>query len=72
MGREEQKEFVFCEVGKDDGLSGLAITGSFPRSPVVAEPKIVRIGPVVSVTWMWREPKPSIKKNLGQAEPSVR
>ena len=36
-GREEQKEFVFCEVETDDGLSGLAITGHFlARSVVVA------------------------------------
>src|SRR3979411_1740993 len=36
-GREEQKEFVFCEVETDDGLTGLAITGHFlARSVVVA------------------------------------
>jgi hypothetical protein len=28
-GRGEQKEFVFCEVETDYGLSGLAITGHF-------------------------------------------
>ena len=35
-GREEQKEFVFCEVETDDGLSGLAITGHFLARSVVA------------------------------------
>jgi L-alanine-DL-glutamate epimerase-like enolase superfamily enzyme len=36
-GREEQKEFVFCEVETDDGLSGIAVTGHFlARSVVVA------------------------------------
>ena len=36
-GREEPKEFVFCEVETDDGLSGLAIAGHFlARSVVVA------------------------------------
>ena len=34
-GREEQKEFVFCEVETDDGLSGLAITGHFLARSVV-------------------------------------
>lgn len=36
-GREEQREFVFCEVETDDGVSGVAITGHFlARSVVVA------------------------------------
>ena len=39
-GREEQKEFVFCEVETDDGLSGLAITGHFLARSVVAALKL--------------------------------
>src|ERR1700724_1972527 len=36
-GREEQREFVFCEVETDDGLTGVAVTGHFlARSVVVA------------------------------------
>jgi L-alanine-DL-glutamate epimerase-like enolase superfamily enzyme len=34
-GREEQKEFVFCEVETDEGLLGLAITGHFLARSVV-------------------------------------
>ena len=34
-GREEQKEFVFCEVETDDGLSGIAVTGHFLARAVV-------------------------------------
>src|SRR5256885_12136060 len=38
-GREEQREFVFCEVETDDGLTGVALTGHFlARSVVVATP----------------------------------
>ncbi|WP_158884816.1 mandelate racemase/muconate lactonizing enzyme family protein [Amycolatopsis anabasis] len=36
-GREEQREFVFCEVETDQGLTGVALTGHFlARSVVVA------------------------------------
>jgi L-alanine-DL-glutamate epimerase-like enolase superfamily enzyme len=36
-GREEQREFVFCEVETDDGLTGVALTGHFlARAVVVA------------------------------------
>lgn len=36
-GREEQREFVFCEVETDEGLTGVALTGHFlARSVVVA------------------------------------
>lgn len=33
-GRAEQREFVFCEVETDDGLTGLALTGHFLASSV--------------------------------------
>jgi L-alanine-DL-glutamate epimerase-like enolase superfamily enzyme len=39
-GREEQKEFVFCEVETDDGLAGLAITGHFLARSVVTALKL--------------------------------
>src|SRR5579871_4105526 len=39
-GREEQKEFVFCEVETDDGLTGLAITGHFLARSVVTALKL--------------------------------
>jgi L-alanine-DL-glutamate epimerase-like enolase superfamily enzyme len=29
FGRDEQREFVFCEVETDDGLTGVAVTGHF-------------------------------------------
>jgi L-alanine-DL-glutamate epimerase-like enolase superfamily enzyme len=36
-GREEQREFVFCEVETDDGVTGVALTGHFlARAVVVA------------------------------------
>ncbi|MFI6215047.1 mandelate racemase/muconate lactonizing enzyme family protein [Nocardia brasiliensis] len=36
-GREEQREFVFCEVETDDGVTGVALTGHFlSRAVVVA------------------------------------
>jgi L-alanine-DL-glutamate epimerase-like enolase superfamily enzyme len=36
-GREEQREFVFCEVETDEGVTGVALTGHFlARSVVVA------------------------------------
>ncbi|WP_028922431.1 mandelate racemase/muconate lactonizing enzyme family protein [Pseudonocardia acaciae] len=35
-GREEQREFVFCEVETDQGLTGVAITGHFLARSVVA------------------------------------
>ncbi|MQA77352.1 MAG: mandelate racemase/muconate lactonizing enzyme family protein [Streptosporangiales bacterium] len=35
-GREEQREFVFCEVETDDGLTGIALTGHFLVRSVVA------------------------------------
>ncbi|MFD9948592.1 mandelate racemase/muconate lactonizing enzyme family protein [Nonomuraea sp. NPDC059023] len=35
-GRAEQKEFVFCEVETDEGLTGVAITGHFLARSVVA------------------------------------
>ncbi|RDI67074.1 mandelate racemase/muconate lactonizing enzyme family protein [Nocardia pseudobrasiliensis] len=35
-GREEQKEFVFCEVETDEGLTGVAVTGHFLARAVVA------------------------------------
>jgi L-alanine-DL-glutamate epimerase-like enolase superfamily enzyme len=35
-GRDEQREFVFCEVETDDGLSGVALTGHFLTRAVVA------------------------------------
>ena len=36
-GRQEQKEFVFCEVETDEGLTGVSITGHFlARAVVVA------------------------------------
>lgn len=35
-GREEQKEFVFCEVETDEGLTGVALTGHFLARSVVA------------------------------------
>ncbi|MCU1646419.1 MAG: mandelate racemase/muconate lactonizing protein [Nocardia sp.] len=36
-GREEQKEFVFCEVETDEGITGVALTGHFlARAVVVA------------------------------------
>ncbi|MFE9581371.1 mandelate racemase/muconate lactonizing enzyme family protein [Nocardia sp. NPDC006044] len=36
-GREEQREFVFCEVETDEGLTGVALTGHFlARAVVVA------------------------------------
>src|SRR3546814_19884102 len=34
-GREEQKEFVFCEVETDPGVSGFGLTGHFLALPVV-------------------------------------
>jgi L-alanine-DL-glutamate epimerase-like enolase superfamily enzyme len=34
-GREEQKEFVFCEVETDQGLSGFGLTGHFLARSVV-------------------------------------
>ncbi|MFI6908230.1 mandelate racemase/muconate lactonizing enzyme family protein [Nonomuraea sp. NPDC050394] len=34
-GRAEQKEFVFCEVETDEGLTGVAITGHFLARSVV-------------------------------------
>ncbi|GAB4582912.1 mandelate racemase/muconate lactonizing enzyme family protein [Nocardia sp. IFM 10818] len=34
-GREEQKEFVFCEVETDEGLTGVALTGHFLAHAVV-------------------------------------
>ncbi len=34
-GREEQKEFVVCEVEADDGTTGLAVTGHFLSRAVV-------------------------------------
>jgi len=45
-GREEQKEFVFCEVETASGLSGLAITGHFLARSVVDALKLY-ILPVV-------------------------
>ena len=39
-GREEQKEFVFCEVETDDGLTGIAITGHFLARSVVTALKL--------------------------------
>jgi L-alanine-DL-glutamate epimerase-like enolase superfamily enzyme len=39
-GREEQKEFVFCEVETSDGLCGIAITGHFLAAAVVAALKL--------------------------------
>src|SRR3546814_12387050 len=35
-GREEQKEFVFCEVETDQGVSGFGLTGHFLARSVVA------------------------------------
>ncbi|MEU9335701.1 mandelate racemase/muconate lactonizing enzyme family protein [Streptomyces sp. NPDC048290] len=35
-GREEQREFVFCEVETDAGLTGVAVTGHFLARSVVA------------------------------------
>jgi len=35
-GRAEQKEFVFCEVETDEGLTGVALTGHFLARSVVA------------------------------------
>lgn len=35
-GRDEQREFVFCEVETDEGLTGVAITGHFLTTAVVA------------------------------------
>lgn len=35
-GRDEQREFVVCEVETDDGLTGVAITGHFLAHAVVA------------------------------------
>lgn len=35
-GREEQREFVFCEVETDDGRTGIALTGHFLARSVVA------------------------------------
>ena len=34
-GREEQKEFVFCEVETDQGVSGFGLTGHFLARSVV-------------------------------------
>lgn len=34
-GREEQKNFVFCEVETDEGLTGVAVTGHFLAHAVV-------------------------------------
>lgn len=34
-GREEQREFVFCEVETEDGLTGVAVTGHFLAHSVV-------------------------------------
>lgn len=34
-GREEQREFVFCEVETDEGLTGVALTGHFLSHAVV-------------------------------------
>ncbi len=45
-GREEQKEFVFCEVETASGLSGLAITGHFLARSVVDALKLY-VFPVV-------------------------
>ena len=39
-GREEQREFVFCEVETDEGHTGLAITGHFLARSVVAALKL--------------------------------
>jgi L-alanine-DL-glutamate epimerase-like enolase superfamily enzyme len=39
-GREEQKEFVFCEVETEDGLTGIAITGHFLARSVVTALKL--------------------------------
>lgn len=35
-GREEQREFVFCEVEADEGLTGVAVTGHFLAHSVVS------------------------------------
>ncbi|MPZ60504.1 MAG: mandelate racemase/muconate lactonizing enzyme family protein [Propionibacteriales bacterium] len=35
-GREEQREFVFCEVETDEGLTGVAVTGHFLAHSVVS------------------------------------
>lgn len=34
-GREEQREFVFCEVETDEGLTGVSVTGHFLSAAVV-------------------------------------
>jgi L-alanine-DL-glutamate epimerase-like enolase superfamily enzyme len=35
-GREEQREFVFCEVETDEGVTGVSLTGHFLTRSVVA------------------------------------
>jgi hypothetical protein len=44
---EEQREFVFCEVEMDEGVTGVALTGHFPaRSLAVVSDRLGTRSPV--------------------------